>query len=154
MISVIRTAGNDERFTALTAQLDKDLWQRYPDSQQEYDKHNKIQKDVKVVIALDNDNPVGCGAFRELENREVEIKRMYVQPAFRGKGISKLILQELENWAREEKYDIAKLETGDKQPEAIRLYEKTGYKRITNYGPYIHMPESICMQKSLIGQWE
>jgi GNAT superfamily N-acetyltransferase len=149
MIKIVRTAGNDERFTTLTAQLDKDLWERYPGSQQEYDKHNKIHKDVKAVIAIENDNPVGCGAFRELENREVEIKRMFVQPDYRGRGISKLILQELEKWAKERSYINAKLETGDKQPEAISLYQKAGYIRIANYEPYTHMPESICMQKPL-----
>ena len=74
---------------------------------------------------------------------------MYVKPAYRGHGISKLILSELEKWAAEMGFKNAVLETGRKHHEAIGLYKGTGYKEISNYGPYKHMPDSLCFGKAL-----
>ena len=74
---------------------------------------------------------------------------MFVVPSFRNKGIGKMILQQLEQWAAEGGFIQAKLETGIKQPEAIAAYEKSGYTRIPNFGPYSNIEESICMAKLL-----
>ena len=60
-----------------------------------------------------------------------------------------MILQKLEQWAKEEKFVLAKLETGINQPEAIAAYEKSGYVRIPNFEPYVNVKESICMMKGL-----
>ena len=74
---------------------------------------------------------------------------MFVKPEFRGKGISKFVLKELESWGSQLGYSKSVLETGTKQLEAIGLYTKSGYSRIDNYGPYVNMPYSVCMQKNL-----
>ena len=74
---------------------------------------------------------------------------MYVVPSHRGVGISKIILGGLEKWAKEEGFLLSRLETGVNQPEAIALYKGMGYKRTPNYDPYIDIPESICMAKTL-----
>lgn len=79
----------------------------------------------------------------------VEIKRMFVEPQSRGKGLAKRILLELERWAAEDGFLMARLETGIKQPEAIGLYERMGYTRIDNYPPYTGFTTSICMEKSV-----
>ena len=109
---------------------------------------NKISDDARVVVISEGEEPVACGCYRPLKDA-VEIKRMYVKPAFRGKGLAKIILSELESWAQAEGYDYAKLETGDKQPEAVGLYKAVGYTVIENYEPYIGIKYSICMGKEL-----
>ena len=83
------------------------------------------------------------------EKNVIEIKRMYVARLFRSRGVGKMILQKLEQWAKEEKFVQAKLETGIRQPEAIAAYEKSGYVRIPNFEPYVDVKESICMMKQL-----
>ena len=110
-----------------------------------------MPSDARVVIAFDGENAVGCGAFKPmtLPEKAVEIKRMYVDPAMRGRAIGVLILENLETWAIEEGYQLSRLETGNNQPEAIRLYEKVGYYWIENYEPYIGVESSICFEKKL-----
>ena len=79
----------------------------------------------------------------------MEIKRMYTSPESRGKGIASSVLSELEGWASELSYEKCILETGKKQPEAIGLYEKNGYKTIPNYGQYAGIENSLCFEKHL-----
>ena len=74
---------------------------------------------------------------------------MFVLPEYRGRGIASAVLSELEAWARELGYTRCILETGKKQPEAIRLYQKSGYTIIPNYGPYEQVENSVCMEKAL-----
>lgn len=104
------------------------------------------------VVAWLNDKAVGCGAWRPLASAErsvAEIKRMFVQPAFRGRGISRAILNELEALARVDGYATVRLETGLRQPAALRLYETSGYHRIEPYGRYRDDPLSVCFEKTL-----
>ncbi len=74
---------------------------------------------------------------------------MYTLPEYRGKGIAKAILTELELWAKEENYSKAILETGYMQKDAIGLYQKLGYKVIENFGQYIGVENSVCMEKNI-----
>ena len=74
---------------------------------------------------------------------------MFIHSNFRGKGLSKIILRELENWAKELGFSRLVLETGKKQPEAIGLYENAGFKKINNYGQYVDFPNSVCFEKVL-----
>jgi len=93
--------------------------------------------------------PVACGAYRPMSPDVAEIKRMYVEPDYRGRGLGRRILQELETRARRDGYSWARLETGTLQPEAIRLYERAGYYRIDCYGIYVENPGSVCFEKAL-----
>ena len=102
-----------------------------------------------VIVAYENNQPVACGAFKKFDSESAEIKRMYVLPQHRNKGIAASVLQQLEQWAKEEGFQSTVLETGLKQPEAIRLYEKSGYNRIPNYGQYAGVDNSVCMKKEL-----
>jgi len=107
---------------------------------------------ASFVVAWVKGEPVGCGAFRPLsedENNVAEIKRMYVEPTMRRRGISRSILTELEKLARDCGYSIIRLETGLRQPNAIRLYETSGYHRIEPFGRYRNDPLSVCFEKSL-----
>ena len=79
----------------------------------------------------------------------MEVKRMYVSPGSRKKGIAASILSELETWAGELSAAKCILETGKKQPEAIALYRKHGYRVIPNYGHYAEVDNSVCFEKEL-----
>ena len=92
---------------------------------------------------------VACGAFRPLEEKITEIKRMFVRPEFRGRGYARAILAELERRAAQFGYEAARLETGDRQPEAIALYHSCGYHLIESFGIYATDSRSICFEKRL-----
>ena len=101
------------------------------------------------VIAFLGETPVGCGGLRRLTPEVGEIKRMYVEPGARGKGVGRTILRALERHARESGYAALRLETGARQPEAIALYESEGYLPIEPYGYYRESPLSRCFEKHL-----
>ncbi|MBF4516151.1 GNAT family N-acetyltransferase [Flavobacterium sp. ANB] len=144
-----RTNSDDIDFINLVALLDQDLKIRDGEEHTFYNQFNKIDKIKHVIVFYDNDIAVGCGAFREKEKDAVEIKRMYVHPDYRKKGIASQILAALELWAAESNYPYTVLETGKKQPEAIALYQKSGYEIIPNYPPYENVENSVCMKKTL-----
>jgi putative acetyltransferase len=81
----------------------------------------------------------------------MEVKRMYTMPESRSKGIATKVLNELEKWASELAYQKCILETGKRQPDAIWLYQKNGYKSIPNYGKYVKMENSVCFEKDITG---
>lgn len=93
--------------------------------------------------------PVACGGWRVLAPGIAELKRMYVAPGFRGRGLSRILLATLEDTARAAGIRSLHLETGHRQPEAIRLYETSGYTRIAKYGVYRNDPGSTCLGKTL-----
>lgn len=104
--------------------------------------------DITVfLVAFDEQTAVGCGGLRELDASHGEIKRMYVVPERRGTGISIALLTALEGDARGRGWDRVVLETGDRQPDAMRLYEREGYTRIPNFGYYADSALSICYEK-------
>jgi GNAT superfamily N-acetyltransferase len=94
--------------------------------------------------------PVACGGWRIVEPGLAELKRMYVASGFRGRGLSRILLAALEDSARQVGVTRLRLETGHRQPEAIRLYETSGYSRIDKFGVYRHDPGSTCYGKSLV----
>lgn len=149
MIIIKRTSSHSKDFIGLVKQLDADLANRDGDDHPFYDQYNKIDKIKHAVVAYENDVPVGCGAIKEFEPNSVEIKRMYTLPEQRGKGIATFILSELEKWAAELSFEKCILETGIKQPEAIQLYNRNGYKQIPNYGQYAGIVNSLCFEKIL-----
>ena len=149
MLHLTRTSSDSADFRGLVHLLDQDLQVRDGAEHTFYAQFNKVDAIRHVVVAYLGDEPVGCGAFKEFTNELVEIKRMFVHPAHRGQGIAQATLTELEQWAQTLHYRGCVLETGKKQPEAIALYQKSGYQRIPNYGQYIGVENSVCMQKSL-----
>jgi putative acetyltransferase len=109
--------------------------------------------DIAVfLVAVDaQGKAVGCGALREIDAATAEVKRMYVSPASRGTGAASAILAALEATAREHGWTTLKLETGDEdhQPDAIRFYEREGYRRIPRFGHYVDSAISVCYEKRL-----
>lgn len=149
MLHLLRTTSENPDFRALVQLLDHDLAVRDGADHAFYAQFNKVDAIRHAVVAYLDEVPVGCGAFKPYSDEQVEVKRMFVQPAHRGQGVAPAVLAELESWANELGYHGCVLETGQKQPEAIRLYQKSGYHRIPNYGQYIGVENSVCMEKTL-----
>jgi GNAT superfamily N-acetyltransferase len=107
--------------------------------------------DVAVVLVARDaaGAAVGCGALRPLGDDVAEIKRMYVVPAARGRGVSKLVLAGLEAAARDRGWTTLRLETGPRQPEAVALYEGAGYRPIAAFGPYADHADSLFYERVL-----
>ncbi|MGO1052105.1 GNAT family N-acetyltransferase [Crossiella sp. CA198] len=107
--------------------------------------------DIAVfLLARDADGQaVGCGALRVLGPDSVEIKRMYVTPSARGSGVAVALLRALENEARRRELRTLLLETGTEQPEAMRFYEREGYRPIENFGVYVGSKLSRCYRRDL-----
>jgi GNAT superfamily N-acetyltransferase len=107
-----------------------------------------------VLLARDADGTaLGCGALRALGDGGAELKRMYVVPAARGRGISKVLLTALEEEALRRGWTTLRLETGPRQPEAIGLYTGAGYRPIGAFGAYAHAPEaedSLFFERALV----
>ena len=149
MIKLIRTDSRNLDFTELVKLLDAGLAEVDGEDHSFYSQFNKIDNIRYVVLAYENEKPSGCGAIKEFGANTMEIKRMYVKPECRRKGIAMKILSELENWARELSFTRCILETGKRQEEAIGLYKKTGYRLIPNYGQYTGVENSVCFEKYL-----
>jgi putative acetyltransferase len=149
MLTLVRTNHENKDFRQLVTELDKDLRIRDGDDHPFYSQFNKIDAIKYVVVAYQGNVPVGCGAIKEYAPGVMEVKRMYVPESRRGEGIASKVLIELESWAKELKAEKCMLETGIKQPEAIRLYKKNGYKIIPNYGQYQGIENSLCFEKKL-----
>jgi GNAT superfamily N-acetyltransferase len=148
-MQIIRTNSDHPDFRALVALLDQDLAVRDGEDHAFYQQFNKVDKIKQVVVALLENQAIGCGAIRAYAPDVMEVKRMFVLPEYRGKGIAGAVLSELETWATELGYARCILETGQMQPEAIRLYQKSGYAIIPNYGQYEGVENSVCMEKEL-----
>lgn len=149
MIVFKRCTSKNADFTRLTKELHAELAFRNGELQHEYNQYNGIDNIATCIIAYENSTPVGCGCFKKYSEETIEMKRVFVSPPFRGKGIAGEILRFLEGWALELGYRKAVLETGKKQAEAIYLYEKNGYLRTENYGPYAKLQNSVCFMKNL-----
>ena len=149
-ITLKRTNSSNPDFRHLITLLDVELNEHYGDLMQStYDRYNHILDLDTVIVAYHNHIPVGCGCFKKYDDTSVELKRMFVKADERGQGIASSILRELELWAKEIGFTYSILETGDKQHEAIALYQKIGYVITSNYGQYSGMESSICMRKEL-----
>jgi len=147
MIHCIKTNSGHEDFRKLVKKLDADLSVRDGEDHSFYDQFNQINNIKYAIVAYDQESPVGCGAIKEYSADSMEVKRMYVLPDRRGQGIGSLILRELERWAIGLNCNRCLLETGKRQPEAIELYKKNGYRIIPNFGQYEKVDNSICFEK-------
>ena len=132
--------------------LNAELAHRYPEPGAN---HFRLDADEVMpgrgafVIARTERTPLGCGAIRKMDAATAEIKRMYVVPKHRGLGVGHAILQKLEAVARDLGVTRIVLETGERQPESVLLYQRFGFVQIPWFGEYIGSPLSVCMEKTL-----
>jgi GNAT superfamily N-acetyltransferase len=100
-------------------------------------------------IAQVEGKAVACAALHPMGAEVAEVKRMYVIPEARRRGVARRLLAELEARAAMLGFTALRLETGNRQPEAIALYESSGFRRIAPYGSHVDYPLSICFEKAL-----
>jgi putative acetyltransferase len=91
----------------------------------------------------------GCGAIRLLDPTTAEVKRMYVEPDHRGRGVGRAVLASLETAARQLGAERVVLETGVHQVAALSLYRRAGFQQVDCWGEYASSPTSICFAKKL-----
>jgi GNAT superfamily N-acetyltransferase len=108
-----------------------------------------LPPDGVFLVVRDEGRAVGCGGVCRFDETRAELKRMYVVREARGRGFGRLLLVALEDEARRLGYRGIVLETGDRQPEALGLYESAGYERIPCYGVYASRALSMCFEKTL-----
>ena len=147
-MNILKTHSENQDFVQLVKMLDEYLVFMDGEDHAFYDQFNKIDLLNHCVVLYEGENPVGCGAIKPYDEESAELKRMFVDPEFRGKGYATAILNELEQWAEELQFKNVILETGTGQKEAIKLYRKT-YLQIENYGQYKGVETSICFSKEL-----
>ena len=136
-----------DEVTFLTTVLHQDLELKYGQGNlEDFLAENKNML-VFFIVNINDTVPAACGGLKHFDSNTAEIKRMYVRNEFRGMGLSKLILVKLEEAAVKMNYNRIILETGLKQPVAMKLYENSGYTRINPYGRYKDDPDSICFEK-------
>jgi putative acetyltransferase len=138
----------------LISALNTELEERYPE---EGANHFRLDPDEVAdgrgafLVAYIGGQAVGCGAVRRIASTVAEIKRMYVAPQSRGRGVGRQVLVQLEAEARRLGATRLVLETGPRQPEALALYGRAGFVEIPNFGNYVGCEFSVCMAKELNG---
>ncbi|MGN9837799.1 GNAT family N-acetyltransferase [Nonomuraea sp. H19] len=113
---------------------------------------SQVRAGARYLVASVDDRAVGCGAVQPVDSGTGELKRMYVLPEYRGRGIAKSLLSALEELAAGLGYRRLRLATGVRQPEAIALYERCAYVLTEPYGKYVDAPLTRCYAKALAQQ--
>jgi GNAT superfamily N-acetyltransferase len=138
---------NGEDATRLIHALCSEIGARYGTPRSRFSPDEALAARTAFVVARLGGQPIGCGALRRIDEATAEVKRVYVAPNGRRRGIARRILHALEQLAAGFNYRAIRLGTGIEQPEAIGLYESSGYHRIAAYGHYIGDPLSVCFEK-------
>ena len=144
-----RTDSTNQDFINLVISLDKYLSGINGEDDSFFKDFNKIEDLQYVTVVYLNDVPVGCGALKKYNSDTLEVKRMFVEPTYRGRKIAQQIVAELELWAQELNYQFCVLETSIEMKPAVALYKSVGFLEIPKYGPYKEVETSICFQKRI-----
>jgi GNAT superfamily N-acetyltransferase len=149
-ITIEETRPDSPHAVELLSELDSDLQQHFypPQSRHAYSVEKLLREGVNFFIASYNDQLAGCGGIKLYEDYG-EIKRMYVRPSHRGRGLGKAILNTLSEFAKERGIGILRLETGIYQTEAIGLYDAYGFQRCAPFGEYKADPLSVYFEKAI-----
>ncbi len=147
----VRTDGKNGDFIENCRLLDMDLDRRVGRQikREKYQKYNQLDEIQEAVVVYDKDKPVGGGAIRRYDGDNVELKRVFVHNEYQGQGIGTRLVSLLIEWAAELGYRRMILETGELLAESCAVYKKLGFAVIPNYGPYVDMPESLCMARDI-----
>ena len=149
-VAVRPLAPADPRVRPLVGELDRLQLSLYPAESNHLDPIETLERDnVTFLAAFVGAQVVGCGAVKRMPGPYGEIKRMYVDPNVRGRGVGRTLLEALESSLLADGIDVARLETGVRQPEALALYKRCGYVRIAAFGEYREDPLSVFLEKRL-----
>ena len=146
-LTLVRTDPRNEDAARLIEALCAELSERYHRPPSPFLLEEAMTPRAALIVARLDGEPVGCGALRQIDDRTVEVKRLYVVPKARRRGVSRRVLAELERLAAEFGYEKIILETGIHQPEALSLYHAAGYRRTAAYGRYVGNPEACWFEK-------
>lgn len=137
---------------ALVDLLDRELVSRYPEAADLVwpDLAQFTTPTGAFLVARTSGAPIACGALKHVDPTCAEVKRMFVHPDHRGRGLSRRILTHLEDLARTHGCTRMRLETGKRQPEALALYRSAGYRETPPYPPFEDDPLSVCFEKDLV----
>lgn len=151
MTTIARVDPRSPEAVALMAALDRDLHDRYPEAHTIRGLHDADASSPRLIflVASLDGAPVACGAVREIDAEAGEIKRMFVVPGRRGRGLARAILEALETHARAQGYRTLLVETGTRQHEAIALYRSSGYRDVPPFGDYVGNSYSVCFEKRI-----
>lgn len=135
----------------LIAELEGVLAPLYPqESRHGYSVDKLVREGVAFFVTRQDGTPAGCGGVQLVDAEYGEVKRMYVRPPFRGLGLGQQMLEHLANYCRQRAVYLLRLETGIYQTDAIRLYERYGFRRIRPFGAYREDPLSLFLEKRLV----
>lgn len=150
-MELIYTDGGNADFILLCSMLDAylNILAGGEENRAEYVPLNKLDHIHDAFVLYDGALPVGCASFKEYEVGVAEIKRVFMRGEYRGRGLSRFLMQAVEEKAKEKGYRSLILETGKPLVSAVKLYTNMGYQVIPNYGPYECMSDSVCMRKEL-----
>lgn len=135
----------------LIAKLDAFFDEEWGEIAKCYQSFHQLSKMAYALVCYDENQPVGCGCFKIMDKQTFEIKRMYVEPACRNRGVASELLHLLEREAFQQGYGISVLETGKAMNGAVAFYEKQGYKIVENYGDFVGDEICVCMRKEIRG---
>lgn len=146
-----RTDGRDKDFIENCRLLDLDLDRRVGRKikREKYKKYNQLDEIKEAIVIYEGNKVIGGGAIRRYDKENIELKRVFVHPEYQGRGIGSRLVSLLMEWAAELGFKRMLLETGELLAESCAVYKKLGFQVIPNYGPYVDMPESLCMAKDL-----
>lgn len=146
-----RTDGKNEDFIENCRLLDMDLDRRVGKKikRDKYKKYNRLDEIKQAIVVYEDGKAIGGGAIRRYDEESVELKRVFIHTEYQGRGIGSKLVSLLIEWAMELGYKKMILETGELLVESCAVYKKLGFQVIPNYGPYVNMPESLCMAKNL-----
>lgn len=152
-MNVFVTDAMDVDFIRLTKELDQSLSgisaDRPKEERTKYASFNDLSNITKAFVLYDREVAVGCAAFKKYATDTAEVKRVFICEKYRGKGLSKMLLSELEKQVRKEGFKRLILETGKNNRAAVSMYKSIDYREIDNFIPYTDMEDSICFSKDL-----
>jgi putative acetyltransferase len=152
IVTIVAESPGTPDALALIYELEASLRPLYPaGSRHGYSADRLAAEGVAFFVARVHGQPVACGGLLAVDGEYGEIKRMYVRPGHRGLGIGLQVLERLAEHARASRLAVLRLETGIHQVDAIRLYERAGFRRIPPFGPYTADPLSRCYERRLDG---
>lgn len=148
-MNYVFTDGKNKDFIKLCQQLDDYLNEVVGGEKQreQYIQFNTLEEIHDVILLYHDECPIACASFKYYDDGIAEVKRVFLQKEYRGQGLSKKLMKQLEEKAKEQGFHQLILETGNLLAQAKGLYFGLGFKVIENYGQYKNMSDSVCMSK-------
>ncbi|HKR13570.1 MAG TPA: GNAT family N-acetyltransferase [Pyrinomonadaceae bacterium] len=150
-ISIVEVPPDSEDAVKLTGELDAHLWTHPypPQSRHAFSVEKMLREGVIFFVTHYEERLAGCGGIKIFDGDYGEVKRMFVRPEFRGKGLGKAMLAHLADYAHSKDLDLLRLETGIYEVEAIGLYQGFGFERRAPFGEYVEDPLSVYLEKNI-----